>query len=65
MKARRPDPDEAQRSAMLSQIERLARGLMGGLDADGDGEVDFVEAECALQQTAWILEPLRFERSDL
>lgn len=44
------DVEAAGRVTLLPQLERLARGLLHGLDTDGSGAVERVEGECGLQQ---------------
>lgn len=52
------DTAAARRAADLPQLERLARGLLAGLDVDGDGTVAIREGECGLTAAERILDPL-------
>jgi hypothetical protein len=44
------DVEAEDRATLLPQLERLARGLLNGLDANGNGEIEVAEGECGLQQ---------------
>lgn len=52
------DVEALDRATLLPQLERLARGLLSGLDTDGDGEVEVAEGECGLQQAATALDAI-------
>ncbi|HEX6142849.1 MAG TPA: hypothetical protein VFZ01_09035 [Geminicoccaceae bacterium] len=53
--------DGEEQAALLPQLELLTRAQLAGLDADGDGEIELGDGECALQQAEKVLEPLSLD----